>query len=113
MADEEKQPKGKTIKVLKKTADALADIAEAKGQYVWQVVEDLLASQLPALHKAIQPQLKAVKELKARTAAIPKPNRTCGESPVPSGFACFSRTNQRFARVTKSPRGERNGGERA
>lgn len=69
MADEEKQPKGKTIKVLTRTADVLSDIAEAKGQYVWQVVEDLLAAQLPGEHKAIQSKLKEVRALKAKLAA--------------------------------------------
>lgn len=58
------------VKLLSSTVKSLMEIGEAKGQPLWQVVEDLLAAELPAAVKAIQPQLKKVRELKAKTQQI-------------------------------------------
>ncbi len=69
-ASKGKEPTTVSIKVLSSTAKGLHEIGEAKGIPLWQVLEDLLAAELPAAVKAIQSQLKRVRELKAKTAQI-------------------------------------------
>ena len=58
------------VKLLTTTVHGLSDIAEAKGLPLWQVVEELLAAQLPAAVAAIQPQLKKIREQKKKIADL-------------------------------------------
>lgn len=70
-----KSPPTKNIKVKVATANALADIAEATGQKIWQVVEELVAAELPGYHAAVQAKLREVRKTKARVAEIQRQAR--------------------------------------
>jgi hypothetical protein len=65
-----KGPKTSPVRIKVRTAAMFSDIAEAKGVPVWRVVEDMVAAVLPAEHKAVQPQLRKVRELGAKMAEV-------------------------------------------
>lgn len=72
------QPKTKTLRVKAQTADAVAEIAEATGRAQWDVVEELVGASLPGWHKAVQPQLRKVRELAARLQSAQEEARRAG-----------------------------------
>lgn len=66
----EKGPKTRICRLRVRTVEMLEDIAEASGEKVWQTVERLLGPGLPAEHRAVQPQLKKARDIKAKLAEV-------------------------------------------
>lgn len=73
-----KGPPTKPLRVKVPTHTMISEISEATGQHVWEVVEELVAATLAPWHKAIQPQLKKVREAEAKRIAAQQEARKVG-----------------------------------
>lgn len=81
----EKGPPTKPVRVKVRLHEQIMEICEATGQKQWEVVEELTSGTLPQMHKAIQPQLKRVRERAAQVAAAQAEGRkAAGLPPKPS-----------------------------
>lgn len=67
------------VKVRRETVGKLADVAEATGRHLHEVIDALVQPGLDAEWAAVQPKLKKIREQKARIAALQEEARKASE----------------------------------
>jgi hypothetical protein len=73
-----KGPPTKPLRVKVQTHAMISEISEATGRPVFEVVEELVAASLVPWHKAVQPQLRKVRDLAAKLSAAQEEARKAG-----------------------------------
>lgn len=66
------------VKVAVRIKKMLAEIGEATGETIGEVIDRMLAAELPGEHAAVQPKLKQIRANKARIADLQKQARKAG-----------------------------------
>jgi hypothetical protein len=73
-----KGPPTRPLRVKVQTHTMISEISEATGRPVYEIVDELTGGTLAPWHKAIQPQLKKVRDAKAKVSAAQEEARKAG-----------------------------------
>jgi hypothetical protein len=73
-----KGPPTKPLRVKVQTHAMISEISEATGKAVFEIIEELVAASLVPWHKAVQPQLRKVRDLAAKLSAAQAEARKAG-----------------------------------